>query len=68
VSASHRAGAGFAADCPYILAVIELDEGPRMTARIAGDAGDIACDRRVHAVFTPASDAGVLPNFALDTE
>jgi acetyl-CoA acetyltransferase len=60
--------AEFAADCPYILAVIELDEGPRMTARIAGDAGDIACDRRVHAVFTPASDAVVLPNFALDTE
>jgi uncharacterized protein len=58
--------AEFAADCPYVLAIIELDEGPRMTARIIGNVDDIACDRRVHAVFTPVGQAGVLPNFALD--
>lgn len=58
--------AEFAAECPYVLAIIELDEGPRMTARIIGKADDIACDQRVHAVFTPAGQAGVLPNFALD--
>ena len=57
--------AEFAADCPYVLAIIELDEGPRMTARIIGKADDIACERRVHAVFTPAGTADVLPNFAL---
>jgi uncharacterized protein len=56
----------FAAGCPYVLAIIELDEGPRMTARIVGDPDGLACDQRVHAVFTPAGAAAVLPNFALD--
>lgn len=59
--------AEFAADCPYVLAIIELDEGPRMTARIIGKADDIACDQQVHVVFTPADNGGVLPNFALDS-
>jgi len=59
--------AEFAAECPYVLAIIELDEGPRMTARIVGQADDIGCDQRVHVVFTPAGRAGALPNFALDT-
>lgn len=58
--------AEFAADCPYVLAIIELDEGPRLTARIVGDVGDIACDEPVHVVFTPAGETFVLPNFALD--
>ena len=59
--------AEFAADCPYVLAIIELDEGPRMTARIIGQVDGIACDQRVHAVFAPADQAGVIPNFALDS-
>jgi len=70
--------AEFAGDCPYVLAIIELDEGPRLTARLVGtaeDADDIACDQRVRAVFTPGGDeagggqpdrAFVLPNFTLD--
>jgi acetyl-CoA C-acetyltransferase len=61
--------AEFAAGCPYVLAIIELDEGPRMTARIVGNADGLACDQRVHAVFSPVGAvgaAGVLPNFALD--
>jgi uncharacterized protein len=49
--------AEFAADCPYVLAIIELDEGPRLTARILGEAGDLSdglgCDARVRVVFTP---------------
>ena len=58
--------AEFAAECPYVLAIIELDEGPRMTARITGKTDDIACDQRVRAVFTLAGQAGVLPNFIVD--
>jgi len=63
--------AEFAADCPYVLAVVELDEGPRMTARIVGETGGIACGRRVHAVFAPAGftlagRGAVLPSFSLD--
>jgi len=49
--------AEFAADCPYVLGIVELDEGPRLTARILGEAGDLpdglGCDARVHVVFTP---------------
>jgi uncharacterized OB-fold protein len=64
----HRTpNAEFAADCPYVLAIIELDEGPRITARIVGETGDLACDQPVRAVFTPAGEAGVLPNFAVTT-
>jgi uncharacterized protein len=62
----HTPNAEFAADCPYVLAIIELDEGPRMTARITGEADGIACDQRVHAVFAAAGTACVLPEFALD--
>jgi uncharacterized protein len=68
--------AEFAADCPYVLAIVELDEGPRLTARIVGEAGHLAdglvCDARVGVVFTPRitdkaarGDASVLPNFAV---
>ena len=58
--------AEFVADCPYVLAIVELDEGPRITARITGDGDGLACDQRVHVVFTLAGQAGVLPNFARD--
>jgi len=65
--------AEFAVDCPYVLAIIELDEGPRITARIVGETDDIACGRRVRAVFTPtdftlAGRGAVLPNFSLDDQ
>jgi uncharacterized OB-fold protein len=70
--------AEFAADCPYVLAIIELDEGPRLTARIIGAPGELdgglACDAPVRVVFTPragdetaSDDTTVLPNFALET-
>jgi uncharacterized protein len=67
----HRTpNAEFAADCPYVLAIVELDEGPRLTARILGEAGEIpACDARVRVVFAPrtSDDTGtVLPNFVLE--
>jgi uncharacterized protein len=32
----HRAAPGFTADVPYAVAVVELDEGPRMMANIVG--------------------------------
>ena len=47
--------AEFAADCPYVLAIIELDEGPRLTARITGATDGLRCDARVRAVFAPAT-------------
>jgi len=58
--------AEFAADCPYVLAIIELDEGPRLTARIVGASrAEVRCDAPVTVVFSPAKDGVTLPNFAL---
>jgi len=58
--------AEFAADCPYVLAIIELDEGPRLTARImAAGAGSLACDAPLQVVFTSGTGGVTLPNFAL---
>jgi uncharacterized OB-fold protein len=33
---THRAAGGFEADTPYAIAVVELDEGPRMMTNIVG--------------------------------
>ncbi len=34
---AHRATApGWAEDCPYVIAIVELDEGPRLTTNIVG--------------------------------
>jgi uncharacterized OB-fold protein len=59
----HRtAAAGFRDEVPYAFAIVELDEGPRMTANVVDTPLDsLRCDMAVHVVFTPAGDA-VLPN------
>ena len=60
----HRAVAGFTP--PYSIAVVELDEGPRLMTNIVGCAQTPAAlqlDMRVEVVFTPVSDAITLPQF-----
>jgi len=37
----HSATPQFAADAPYQLAIIEVDSGRRLTARISGERADI---------------------------
>jgi uncharacterized OB-fold protein len=47
--AFHKA---FEGDVPYAVAVVELDEGPRLISNIVGIAPDlIRCDMPVEAVF-----------------
>ena len=42
----------FAADLPYVLAIIELDEGVRVSANVVDvDHGVLACDLPVRVVF-----------------
>ena len=42
----------FAADLPYVLAIIELDEGVRVSANVVdGDHAVLACDLPVRVVF-----------------
>ncbi len=55
---------GFEPEMPYTVALVRLDEGPRMHSNLVG----IACDRikigmRVEAVFEPATDTVTLVKF-----
>jgi uncharacterized protein len=60
----HRAfHPGFAAELPYTVALVELDEGPRMISNLVGDPGAFAVGRRVRAVFDQVSDQVTLVRF-----
>jgi uncharacterized OB-fold protein len=69
-SVIHRTpNAEFAGECPYVFAVVELDEGVRMSARMVDTPHEeLACDAPVRVVFTPGPDGLTLPNFSLDPE
>jgi hypothetical protein len=54
----------FDADRPYVVAYVELDEGPRLMTTIVGCApAEIACDMPVEVVFDDVTDAVSLPKF-----
>lgn len=61
----HRAYHPSLADAvPYVVALIELDEGPRMISNIVGcAAGEVRCDMPVEVTFENVSDSVVLPKF-----
>lgn len=63
-SVVHRApNETFAAEVPYVVALVLLDEGPRMMTNVVGcDPENVAIDMRVRAVFTQY-DGFVLPQF-----
>jgi len=63
---AHRpAGPAYADDVPYTIAIVELEEGPRMMTWIVGDKGDVAIGARVHVRFEPLNDDVNLPVFEL---
>lgn len=54
----------FGAVVPYVIAMIDLDEGPRMFANIVGDAAlEASIGERVEVVFETREDGRVLPQF-----
>lgn len=61
----HRAyHPAFAADLPYAVACIELEEGPRLLSNVVGVGPDgIRCDMPVEVVFEPVSGEISLPKF-----
>lgn len=61
----HRAPtAPFKGRTPYVVALIDLDEGPRMFANIVGDdAHAVAIGERVHVTFEER-DGMTIPQFA----
>jgi uncharacterized OB-fold protein len=55
----HDAVGDYDAETPYTLAVVELDEGARLTAQVVGDGGDdVGTGDRVEACFRRVSDQG----------
>lgn len=66
-SVVHRApGPAFKADVPYVLAIVELEEGVRMMTNIVGSApADVRVDMPVRVVFERMTDEITLPKFTL---
>jgi uncharacterized protein len=54
----------FAEDMPYVLAIVQLDEGVRMASRIVGvTPEDVRCELPVRVVFPPSDEEIPLPCF-----
>jgi len=54
----------FKDDLPYVVALVELDEGPRILSNIVGCApGDVACDMPVEVVWEDITGEWSLPKF-----
>jgi len=64
-SVVHRAPtATFAPMAPYVIALIDLDEGPRMFANLVSDgARTIAIGDRVRVTFEERGNGAMLPQF-----
>ncbi len=63
---NYRSAPGF--DAPYIIAVVELDEGPRMMTNLVGVEPDpevVRCDMAVEVVFEDVTAEVTLPKFRL---
>ncbi len=43
---------------PYVLAIVQLDEGPRLTAQIVCDPLDVKIGMRVRSVFRKLGEEG----------
>lgn len=64
---SYRpAGTGFKEDVPYVVAVIELKEGPRLLSNIVtDDLESVTIGSEVRVVFDDVTDEITLPKFIL---
>jgi uncharacterized OB-fold protein len=62
----HRPGMpGFGDEVPYVVALVELEEGVRMVANIVSvPAADVRIGMPLRAVFEPRGDGLVVPQFA----
>lgn len=56
----------FAGSVPYNVIQVQLDEGPRMTARLVGNDAPPQVGQRVSVVFQQIEDGLVLPAFEPD--
>jgi uncharacterized protein len=55
---------GFANEVPYTVALVELEEGPRMISNVIGIPSDkVVCDMPVQVVYEDINEAATLPKF-----
>lgn len=63
---NHRPPRNFPTPAPYIIGIVELDEGPRLMSNIVGIEADpkiVRCDMPVEVVFEDITDEITLPKF-----
>lgn len=66
-SVVHRAPSpSFAANVPYVVALIDLDEGVRMMSNVIADPSEVGIGDRVRVRFRPVTDEVALPEFVLE--
>jgi hypothetical protein len=61
----HRAFGPYADETPYVVAIVELEEGVRMMTRIIGDREKIAIGKQVEVRFVQLEEDLILPYFEL---
>ena len=60
----HPTHFAFADKIPYVLALVELAEGPRLVTALTGiEPGEVQVGQPVHAVFREVADGVTLPYF-----
>lgn len=61
----HRAfHPGWAADLPYVVAFVALDEGPLMVTNVVGGPpAEVRCGMRVEVLFDEVAPGAVIPRF-----
>ena len=59
----HPTHYAFADQVPYVLAIVELAEGPRLVTAITGAPDKVRAGQRVRVVFREVADGVTLPYF-----
>lgn len=65
-TAAHRTSTkGYRDDTPYVVAIVDTDEGARMTTNIVGcDPAAVHVGMRVEVIFDAVTDTVTLPRFS----
>jgi uncharacterized OB-fold protein len=63
---AHQAFGAYADEVPFVIAIVELEEGVRMMTRIVGTPHDqVTIGAAVHVTFTTSGEGVTLPYFQL---
>jgi uncharacterized OB-fold protein len=59
----HRDPPGFEGQAPFVVAIIELDEGVRLMSRVMGEPDDVSVGMAVRVEFASIADSFQVPVF-----